>query len=178
MRFKRTHFSTGFFFTPSKRGGSCQIRLSTLHFPQPTARLLRSKGRGHKGTSTYFDRPASYGPANTWSLGVFRSRSRTLQTQMDSEALGGINKSLVLSGPVVEVPFDIGKPQLRPPQCDTRVAQEEKRRCLARCAKETEKWRALLNAEIRVHFSPQHLLLCHLGFNDSSLSSPCSESIV
>ena len=28
---------------------------------------------------------------------------------------------------VTEVPFDIGKPQLRPPRCDTRVTPEEKR---------------------------------------------------
>ena len=29
---------------------------------------------------------------------------------------------------VTKVPFDIGKPQLRPPRCDTRVTSEEKRR--------------------------------------------------
>jgi len=28
---------------------------------------------------------------------------------------------------VTKVPFDIGKPQLRPPRCDTRVTPEEKR---------------------------------------------------
>jgi hypothetical protein len=31
---------------------------------------------------------------------------------------------------VTKVPFDIGKPQLRPPRCDTRVTPEEKRRFL------------------------------------------------
>ena len=109
---------------------------------------------------------------------------------------------------ITEVPFDIGKPQLRPPRCDTRVAPEEKRRFLARRAQETEQRRALFNAETdaettevrfqnyfmnsfhfrrgwkyyascplhtilfailtcaqrtRVHFCPQHWLLCHLG---------------
>jgi len=44
-------------------------------------------------------------------------------------------------------PFDIGKPQLRPPRCDTRVTPEEKRRLLARRAQETEQRRALFNAE-------------------------------
>ena len=33
-----------------------------------------------------------------------------------------------------KVPFDIGKPQLRPPRCDTWVTPEEKRRFLARRA--------------------------------------------
>jgi len=37
-----------------------------------------------------------------------------------------------------KVPLDIGKPQLRPPRCDTRVTPEEKRRFLARRAQETE----------------------------------------
>jgi len=48
---------------------------------------------------------------------------------------------------ITEVPFDIGKPQLRPPRCDTRVTPEEKRRSLARRAQETEQRRALFNAE-------------------------------
>jgi len=48
---------------------------------------------------------------------------------------------------VTKVPFDIGKPQLRPPRCDTRDTPEEKRRFLARRAQETEKRRALFNAE-------------------------------
>jgi len=48
---------------------------------------------------------------------------------------------------VAKVPFGIGKPQLRPPQCDTRVMPEEKRRFLARRAQETEQRRALFNAE-------------------------------
>ena len=42
---------------------------------------------------------------------------------------------------VAKVPFGIGKPQLRPPQCDTRVMPEEKRRFLARRAQETEQRR-------------------------------------
>ena len=46
--------------------------------------------------------------------------------------------------PVTEVPFNIGKAQLRPPRCD---APEEKRRFLARRAQETEQRRALFNAE-------------------------------
>jgi len=37
------------------------------------------------------------------------------------------------------VPFNTGKPQLRPPRCYTRVTPEEKRRFLARRAQETEK---------------------------------------
>ena len=48
---------------------------------------------------------------------------------------------------VTKVPSDIGKPQLRPPRCDTRVTPEEKRRFLARRAQETEQRRALFNAE-------------------------------
>ena len=48
---------------------------------------------------------------------------------------------------VTKVPFDIGKPQLRPPRCDTRVTPEEKRRFLARRAQETKQRRALFNAE-------------------------------
>jgi hypothetical protein len=48
---------------------------------------------------------------------------------------------------VTKVPFNTGKPQLRPPQCDTRVTPEEKRRFLARRAQETEQRRALFNAE-------------------------------
>jgi len=47
---------------------------------------------------------------------------------------------------VTKVPFDIGKPQLRPPWCDTRVTPEEKRRFLARRAQETEQRRVLFNA--------------------------------
>jgi len=46
-----------------------------------------------------------------------------------------------------EGPFDIGKPQLRPPRCDTRATPEEKRRFLAWRAQETEQRRALFNAE-------------------------------
>ena len=48
---------------------------------------------------------------------------------------------------VTKAPFSIGKPQLRPPRCDTRVAPEEKRRFLAQRAQETEQRRALFNAE-------------------------------
>ena len=48
---------------------------------------------------------------------------------------------------VTKVPFEIGKPQLRPPRCDTRVTSEEKRRFFARRAQETEQRRALFNAE-------------------------------
>ena len=48
---------------------------------------------------------------------------------------------------VTKAPFDIGKPQLRPPRCDTRVTPEEKRSFLARRAQETEQRRALFNAE-------------------------------
>jgi len=39
---------------------------------------------------------------------------------------------------VTKAPFNIGKPQLRPPRCDTRVTLEEKRRFLAQRAQETE----------------------------------------
>ena len=111
-------------------------------------------------------------------------------------------------GFVTKAPFSIGKPQLRPPRCDTRVTPEEMRSFLARRAQETEQRRALFNAETdaettevrfqnyfmnsfhfrrgwkyyascplqtilftiltcaqrtRVHFCPQHWLLCHLG---------------
>jgi len=45
---------------------------------------------------------------------------------------------------VTKVPFGIGKLQLRPPRCDTRVTPEEKRRFLARRAQETEQRRAFL----------------------------------
>ena len=48
---------------------------------------------------------------------------------------------------VTKVPFDIGKPQLRPPRCDTRVTPDEKRRFLVRRAQETEQRRAISNAE-------------------------------
>ena len=48
---------------------------------------------------------------------------------------------------VTKVPFDLGNPQLRPPRCDTRATPEEKRRSLARRARETEQLRALFNAE-------------------------------
>ena len=48
---------------------------------------------------------------------------------------------------VTKLPFDIGKPQLWPPRCDTRVTPEEKRRFLARRAQETKQRRALFNAE-------------------------------
>ena len=47
---------------------------------------------------------------------------------------------------VTKAPFSIGKPQLRPPRCDTRVTPEEKRSFLARRARETEQRRALFNA--------------------------------
>ena len=50
---------------------------------------------------------------------------------------------------VTKAPFDIGKPQLRPPRCDTtRATPEEKRRFLARRAQETEQRHALFSAEI------------------------------
>ena len=48
---------------------------------------------------------------------------------------------------VTKAPLNIGKPQLRPPRCDTRVTPEEKRRFLARRAQETEQWRSLFNSE-------------------------------
>jgi len=48
---------------------------------------------------------------------------------------------------VTKVPFDIGKPQLGLPQCDTRATPEEKRRLLARRAQEMEQRRALFNAQ-------------------------------
>jgi hypothetical protein len=49
---------------------------------------------------------------------------------------------------VTKAPFNIGKSQLRPPRCDTRVTPEEKRRFLARRAQKTEqRRRALCNAE-------------------------------
>jgi hypothetical protein len=48
---------------------------------------------------------------------------------------------------VTKAPFNIVKPQLRPPRCDTRVTPEEKQRFLARRAQETEQRRALFNAE-------------------------------
>jgi hypothetical protein len=48
---------------------------------------------------------------------------------------------------VTKAPFNIGKPQLRLPRCDTRVTPEEKRRFLARLAQETEQRRAFFNAE-------------------------------
>jgi len=48
---------------------------------------------------------------------------------------------------VTKAPFSIGKPQLRPPRCDTRVTPEEKRSFLARRAQETEQRRALFSAE-------------------------------
>jgi hypothetical protein len=57
---------------------------------------------------------------------------------------------------VTKAPFNIGKPRLRPPRCDTRVTPEEKRRFLARRAKETEQRRALFNAETdaEIYLSP------------------------
>ena len=124
---------------------------------------------------------------------------------------------------VTKAPFSIGKPQLRPPRCDTRVTPEEKRSFLARRAQETEQRRALFNAETdaettlvrfqnyfmnsfhfrrgwkyyascplhtilftiltcaqrtRVHFCPQHWLLCHLGlyqFEFEPVLSPTRE---
>ena len=78
---------------------------------------------------------------------VLRSRGR----QRKSDQLFGMGNTG--AGPrgwlklVTKVPFDIGKPQLRPPRCDTRVTPEEKRRFLARRAQETEQRRALFNAE-------------------------------
>jgi len=48
---------------------------------------------------------------------------------------------------VTKAPFTIGKLQLRPPRCNTRVTPEEKRRFLARSSQESEQRRALLNAE-------------------------------
>jgi len=48
---------------------------------------------------------------------------------------------------VTKAPFNIGKPPLRPPRCDTRVTSVEKRRFLARRAQEIEQRRALFNAE-------------------------------
>ena len=45
------------------------------------------------------------------------------------------------------LPFDIGKPQLRPPRCDTRVTPEEKRRFLTGRVQETEGKYAPFNAE-------------------------------
>ena len=48
---------------------------------------------------------------------------------------------------VTKAPLSIGKPQLRPPRCDSRATPEEKRRFLARRAQETERRRALFNAE-------------------------------
>jgi len=53
------------------------------------------------------------------------------------------NRMMIVS----EVHFDIGKPQLRLPQCDRRVTSEEKRRFLARRTQKTEQRHALLNDE-------------------------------
>ena len=58
----------------------------------------------------------------------------------------GARKGSVWLKLVTKVPFDIGKPQLRPPRCDTRATPEEKRGFLARRAQETEQRRALFNA--------------------------------
>jgi len=45
-----------------------------------------------------------------------------------------------------KVSFDIGKLQLKPSRCDTRVTPEEKRSFLVERAQETEQRRAFLNA--------------------------------
>jgi len=69
---------------------------------------------------------------------------RNLEIPGVSFPLGKQKQAVRLPGPF---PFNIGKPQLRPPRCDTRVTPEEKRRFLARRAQETEQRRALFNAE-------------------------------
>ena len=57
---------------------------------------------------------------------------------------------------VAKEPLGIAKPQLRSPQCDTRVTPEEKRRFLARRAQNTKQRRALFNADyIRLAYIAQ-----------------------
>jgi len=48
---------------------------------------------------------------------------------------------------VTKVPFDIGKPQLRPLRCDTRVTPDVKRSFFDRHTQQTEQWRTPFNAE-------------------------------
>jgi hypothetical protein len=47
---------------------------------------------------------------------------------------------------VTKLPFDIGQPHVRQPQCDTRVSPEDKQRFFAQRAAEAEQRRTLFNA--------------------------------
>ena len=49
---------------------------------------------------------------------------------------------------VTKRPFDIGKPHVRPPRCDTRVSPEDRRRFMAQRASEVAQRRALFDAAI------------------------------
>ena len=49
---------------------------------------------------------------------------------------------------VTERPFDIGKPHVRPPRCDTRVSPADRRRFMAQRAAEVAQRRALFDAAI------------------------------
>ena len=49
---------------------------------------------------------------------------------------------------VTKRPFDVGKPHLRPPRCDTRVSPEDRRRFMTQRAAEVTQRRALFDAAI------------------------------
>ena len=49
---------------------------------------------------------------------------------------------------VTERPFDIGKPHVRPPRCDTRVSPADRRRFMAQRAAEVAQRRVLFDAAI------------------------------
>ena len=49
---------------------------------------------------------------------------------------------------VTKRPFDVGKPHVRPPRCDTRVSPEDTRRFMAKRAAEVSQRRAIFYAAV------------------------------
>ena len=107
-----------------------RLMLSWVHEPRVEGGQEMAFGRSLERHLKHFGRVVDGGEAITFSEWATLAQDRAGWLKL-----------------VTKVPFDIGKPQLRPPRCDTRVAPEEKRRFLARRAQETEQRRALFNAE-------------------------------
>ena len=104
-----------------------RLMLSWVHEPRIAGAQEMTYGRSLEWRLEYFGLADDGGKAITFSEWATLAQDRAGWLKL-----------------VTKAPFNIGKPQLRPPRCDTRV----KRSFLARRAQETEQRRALFNEEI------------------------------
>jgi len=107
-----------------------RLMLSWVHEPRIAGGQEMTNGRSLERHLKYFGLVDDGGKAITFSEWATLAQDRAGWLKL-----------------VTKAPSSIGKPQLRPPRCDTRVTPEEKRSFLARRAQETEQRRALFNAK-------------------------------